>query len=147
MGAYANYWGAMGESLESFIISINSDYFAKKLGKNLFSFCPKSTVKNLRKAIKEEYEGELQELGKKLKLDFIAEDAKELIKESLDGTVLPVRAVKNDQGQIDMIRSGHDKAQIGGRIKPGHIIFGFIKGFKHLIATHDADVSLGRYTS
>lgn len=54
MGAYANYWGAMGESLESFIISINSDYFAKKLGKNLFSFCPKSTVKNLRKAIKEE---------------------------------------------------------------------------------------------
>lgn len=40
----------------------------------------------LKKAIKDEYEEELKELNKKLKIDFVADDAKDLIIESLDGT-------------------------------------------------------------
>ena len=39
-----------------------------------------------KKAIRDESAEELQELGKKLKIDYLTEDAKDLVKESLDGT-------------------------------------------------------------
>lgn len=53
-GAYTYYWGAMGESLEQFICSINEDYFASKLCRKQYKFSLRGTLRNLRQAIKEE---------------------------------------------------------------------------------------------
>ncbi len=54
--SYSYYWGAMGSDLQSFITRINSDYFASKLlgTRNIYCFCPKKTMRNLRAFIKEE---------------------------------------------------------------------------------------------
>ena len=54
---YSKYWGSMGEkTLEEFITSINSDYFASKLmsGRNYQEINIKGTFTNIRKFIKEE---------------------------------------------------------------------------------------------
>jgi hypothetical protein len=47
-GTYSSYWGAMGSCLSEFIKRINSDYFAKNLVNNMYVFCPKESVKELR---------------------------------------------------------------------------------------------------
>tara|TARA_X000001382_G_C3165613_1_gene177745 strand:+ start:747 stop:1160 length:414 start_codon:yes stop_codon:yes gene_type:complete len=44
----------MGESLEEFICRINEHYWADKLCRNRYRFSLKGTLRNLRKAIKEE---------------------------------------------------------------------------------------------
>lgn len=55
-GVYSHYWGAMGGTLEDFLLSINSDYFADKLlgRRNMHSFDAKKTFRNVRKFIREE---------------------------------------------------------------------------------------------
>lgn len=57
---FSHYWGAMGCDLEEFIQGINEYYFSSKLnpGDNGV-FCPKSTMRNVRKFIKEELSYEL----------------------------------------------------------------------------------------
>lgn len=54
--SYEMYWGAMGGTIEEFLISINSDYFTDKLlGKRSMQvFDARGTFKNLRKFIREE---------------------------------------------------------------------------------------------
>jgi hypothetical protein len=53
---YSYFWGAMGDTLEDFIIGINSDYFSNKLidYRSFYSFNVKKTFTILRKHIKQE---------------------------------------------------------------------------------------------
>lgn len=53
-GNYSYYWGSMGSEISEFIKRINSGYFASKLCYNIYEFCPKKTMTNIRKAISEE---------------------------------------------------------------------------------------------
>lgn len=54
-GSFSMYWGAMGGTIEDFMVKINSDYFSSKLLGSINSqvFCEKETFKNLRQYIKE----------------------------------------------------------------------------------------------
>lgn len=54
--SYSCFWGTMGSNLQEFITRINSDYFAQKLlgSRNMYCFCPKKTMRNIRAMIKEE---------------------------------------------------------------------------------------------
>lgn len=54
MGAYNCYWGAMGGSLEEFLLGINSSYFVDKLCRSQWVFDGKLSAKNIRKHIREE---------------------------------------------------------------------------------------------
>ena len=58
-GSWSFFWGAMGESIENFIKSINSSYFADKLCNNKFEFSAKQTAKEIRRYIREEMSYEL----------------------------------------------------------------------------------------
>ena len=55
-GKYQMYWGAMGATIQDFILGINSDYFASKLldTRNSNVFNPAGTFKELRKFIRDE---------------------------------------------------------------------------------------------
>lgn len=52
-------------------------------------------INALKESIKVESKEELEKLNKKLKIDFITEDSKELVKESLDGTARVNKIVQN----------------------------------------------------
>lgn len=54
-GSFSMYWGAMGGTIEDFMLKTNSDYFSGKLLGSINSqvFCEKETFKNLRQYIKE----------------------------------------------------------------------------------------------
>lgn len=54
-GSYSYYWGSMGSNLKEFLLRINGDYFAGKLLPSdlMYVFDGKSTVKNIRRVIKE----------------------------------------------------------------------------------------------
>ena len=58
-GSFSYYWGSMGESIEEFLMSINSSYFAGKLCVNQFVFSGKQTAKEIRKYIREEMKYDL----------------------------------------------------------------------------------------
>jgi hypothetical protein len=53
---YSYFWGAMGGDLKSFLVRINSPYFADKLlgSRSCHTFDAKKTFANLRKHIREE---------------------------------------------------------------------------------------------
>jgi hypothetical protein len=55
-GIYENYWGAMGGSIQDFILRINDEYFTNKLlgARSNQVFDAKGTFKELRKFIREE---------------------------------------------------------------------------------------------
>jgi hypothetical protein len=56
MGYYQMYWGAMGQTIEDFIMSINGDYFTGKLlgHRSTQVFDVKKTFSTLRKFIRDE---------------------------------------------------------------------------------------------
>lgn len=56
---YHFYWGAMGKDIESFIKTIDSDYFATKLSHNRHVFSPKLTVRSIRRFIRVDMSTEL----------------------------------------------------------------------------------------
>lgn len=74
---FSHYWGSMGNSLEDFLLRIDSGYFIGKLCSNSQGdFSGKRTVKNIRKVLREEFSYEIpwyknmeamKELRKKLK--------------------------------------------------------------------------------
>jgi hypothetical protein len=59
MGAFTYSWGAMGSGILEFIKRINPDYFAGKLCREDYVFDAKTSVKNIRKYIKDELKHEL----------------------------------------------------------------------------------------
>lgn len=54
-GSFSYVWGAMGSTIEDFLKSINSEYFVNKLTTKDEIFCGKRSTKNLRKAIRDEF--------------------------------------------------------------------------------------------
>lgn len=58
-GSFSYYWGSMGESIEEFLKSINSSYFADKLCSNRFVFSGKKTAKEIRRYIREDMKYDL----------------------------------------------------------------------------------------
>jgi len=48
-GSFSYYWGGMRYSLEDFLISISSDYFANNLCNERYKFSGKATAKSLRR--------------------------------------------------------------------------------------------------
>lgn len=59
MGAYNYFWGAMGGSLEDFLLSINTSYFVDKLCRLPYQFDGKLSARNIRKHIRTELAYEL----------------------------------------------------------------------------------------
>lgn len=56
---FSYYWGAMGDSLADFLVRINSDYFADKLGPYAAGeINARKTLISIRKALKEYYYSE-----------------------------------------------------------------------------------------
>jgi hypothetical protein len=53
------YWGSMGCGVNEFLTSINSGYFADKMCRDVYEFCPTKSVRNVRKYIREEMKYEL----------------------------------------------------------------------------------------
>lgn len=75
MGAFTYSWGAMGSDILEFIKTINSDYFAGKLCCENYVFDAKTSVKNIRKYIKEDMKYDLPyykftELQKELRVEL-----------------------------------------------------------------------------
>lgn len=58
-GSFSFFWDAMGDTIENFLKSINSDYFADKLCNNRYEFSAKKTAKEIRRYIREEMKYEL----------------------------------------------------------------------------------------
>lgn len=58
-GAYNHYWPAMGTDIKSFLLRINSDYFANKLCNTSMVFCPSLSIKSIRKHIRDHMKHEL----------------------------------------------------------------------------------------
>lgn len=52
-GSYSYYWGSMGGTLEEFIKSIDSCYFAGKLCTDMYVFSGEKTAKAIRRHIKQ----------------------------------------------------------------------------------------------
>lgn len=52
-GSYSYYWGSIGGTLEEFIKSTSSDYFAGKLCNEQHVFSGKATAKSIRRHIKQ----------------------------------------------------------------------------------------------
>lgn len=75
MGAFTYSWGAMGSKIEEFLRTINPDYFAGKLCRENYVFDAKTSVKNIRKYIKDELKYDLPyykfpELQKELRTEL-----------------------------------------------------------------------------
>jgi hypothetical protein len=52
---YAHYWGAMGTNIVDFVARIDLSYFLNKLNPHDYGiFCPRQTLKNIRKFIRNE---------------------------------------------------------------------------------------------
>lgn len=88
MGAYNYFWGAMGCSLEEFLLSINTSYFVDKLCRSPYQFDGKLSARNIRKHIRTELAYELpywkfmqaqKELRKKIKELETCESANEFV--------------------------------------------------------------------
>lgn len=58
-GSFSYFWGAMGDTIENFLKSIDSSYFADKICNNRFEFSAKQTAKEIRRYIREEMNYEL----------------------------------------------------------------------------------------
>ena len=59
-GEFSYQWNSIEmENIEAFICSIDSDYFSKKLCKERFEFCPKRSIRAVRRYIRENLSSEL----------------------------------------------------------------------------------------
>lgn len=59
-GSFSNYWPGMGSrDLKGFVKAMNKEYFAEKLCKYIWVFCPIQSTKNLRRFIRTELNHEL----------------------------------------------------------------------------------------
>ena len=56
---FSYYWGCMGCSLREFLLSVNSDYFIRKLAPNPEVYCPVKTAKSVRRHVRKDLSYEL----------------------------------------------------------------------------------------
>ena len=71
-GAFTFYWGSMGGDIFDFMLRINAGYFSMKLCGNQWVFDPKSTLKRVRREIRDtihwyQYMGPQKELRESIK--------------------------------------------------------------------------------